>query len=60
MTYMRKGVEPRKCYLRELVFILSRFRRGNIMKWERFFQKWKLDFHILRDSCICSLDVFDY
>lgn len=50
-----KGAEPRKCYLGELVFILSRFRRVNIPEWRHNFPEMKLDFHVLCDSCLHML-----
>lgn len=41
-----KGVEPQKCYQRELVFILSRFRRVNILKLRWFFYEMEVYFFI--------------
>lgn len=50
-----KGAEPRKYYLRELVFILSRFRRVNIPKWRQIFAEMKTGFSYFVWHTICKI-----
>ena len=50
-----KGAEPREYYLRELVFILSRFRRVNITKWRQTFPEMETGFSYFVWLAICRI-----